>query len=52
MHEVMILYVRFEGGERKSNYRKKNLNKTDDYNRYNRISGTTTRKRLIEWGKV
>jgi hypothetical protein len=29
-----------------------NLDKTDDYTRYNRTSGTMTRKRLIEWGKA
>ena len=28
------------------------LDKTDDYRRYNRTSGTMTRKRLIEWGKA
>jgi len=26
-----------------------NLDKTKDYRRYNRTSGTVTRKRLIEW---
>jgi hypothetical protein len=28
------------------------LDKTDDYGRYNRTSGIMTRKRLIEWGKA
>jgi len=29
-----------------------NLDKTDDYRKYNRTSGTMTRKRLIGWGKA
>ena len=28
-----------------------NLDKTNDYRRYNRTSGTITRKTLIEWGR-